>query len=112
MALKIKPQPVPVSLLGMQPQMALAAQIVAGVFAKHDLDCDTTSCTEGKHGRGSKHPIGHALDFSLAEANKITPRMADNITADCKAALGREFDVVNEGNHLHVEFDPKQGVNQ
>ncbi len=112
MALKIKKLKNEVSLLGMTPQMCIASIIVAGVFDKHGLDAYITSGTEGVHDRASKHFQGNGEDFSFTEANRISVIMAENITNDCRIALGRDFDVVNEGNHLHIEWDPKQGVNQ
>lgn len=110
--LKIKPQPTPVSLIAVSPQIVFADQVMTGIFAAHDLDCEVTSGSEGRHGYGSLHFIGNGRDYSLAAANKIAAVTADNIVREAKAALGREFDVVNEGDHVHVEWQPKVGVNQ
>jgi hypothetical protein len=30
---------------------------------------------------------------------------------DLRDALADDFDVVEEGNHIHIEFQPKRGVN-
>ena len=56
-----------------------------------------TSKREGNHFAGSCHPEGDAIDFlGLGEP---MPKL--------KAVCGKDFDVVNEGNHIHCEYDPK-----
>ncbi len=59
-----------------------------------------TSVSEGKHSAGSLHYVGHAFDMRL-------PGDPDTFVADLKEALGDEFDVVLEGDHVHVEYQPK-----
>lgn len=62
-----------------------------------------TSTNEGTHGAGSFHYANLALDFNTVRMLDITPTVLDNIRAD----LGLDFDVVDEGNHIHIEYDPK-----
>lgn len=56
-----------------------------------------TSIREGNHGKGSLHYIGFAWDFKKQgiSINKI------------KDILGQKFDVIDEGTHVHAEYDPK-----
>lgn len=95
---------VPVRLLGMRPEMVLAAGIVDGVFMLYaQQDACITSVTDGVHQRKSLHAKGYAMDFrtrGLSETQK--PLIAN----ECSNYLGPEFDVVLETDHLHVEWDP------
>jgi hypothetical protein len=94
-----------VSLRGLIPQMSIALTVIASQFHAVGLNCIITSGTDGRHKRASAHYTGRALDFrtwgfaSHADALEFA--------ADVKAALGRDFDVVLESDHLHVEWDPK-----
>jgi len=62
-----------------------------------------TSAHDGTHSAGSLHDDGLALDlrvwgFSQAEAKRVT--------AEMQQRLGRRWDCIYEGDHLHVEYDP------
>jgi hypothetical protein len=93
--LQIKPG---VNLLGLSPQMEIAVQVVNGVFAEANLDCVITSACDSVHGKHSHHYKGHAVDFRMPIVPSIVEKIAE--------ALGPQFQVINETNHIHVEFDP------
>ena len=62
-----------------------------------------TSAHDGVHSEGSLHEDGLAIDlrvwgFSEAEARRTS--------AEIQQRLGRRWDVVYEGTHIHVEYDP------
>jgi len=91
---------------------AMAAIMMAAVSA-YDVEQShavITSAIDSKHGRGSLHYVGHALDFRTKAAG-VKPLKADRIVANMKAMLGPDFDVLNEGDHIHVEWQPKGAVN-
>lgn len=77
---------------------------VCPVFDEFGVDTVITSGTDGKHGEHSKHYTMEALDFRTRHL-KVENHAA--LVHRCKHALGKDFDVVLEGDHLHVEFDPK-----
>jgi hypothetical protein len=63
-----------------------------------------TSGLDGKHSRKSLHYSGNAFDirtfiYTTSEVNKLIPAL--------KLVLGSDYDVVYEGNHIHIEYDPK-----
>lgn len=63
-----------------------------------------TSILDGKHRDGSKHYDGQAFDirtfiYTVTELNELM--------AALKEALGPDFDVVLENDHIHIEYDPK-----
>ena len=105
--MKIKPG---VRLIGLTPQMVLAAIVVNDIFWSLSLECVITSCNDGKHSSQSLHYKGQAMDFRThypqLDGKEIWLRNK------VKDALGDDFDVVMEAigtpnEHLHVEYDPK-----
>jgi pyruvate-formate lyase-activating enzyme len=61
-----------------------------------------TSTYEGNHGEGSLHYADDAIDMRKIEARPIDGE--DKI----KEKLGKDYDVVLERDHIHVEYDPKK----
>jgi hypothetical protein len=62
-----------------------------------------TSAHDGTHSAGSLHDDGLAIDlrvwgFSDAQAKRAT--------AEIQSRLGERWDVVYEGTHIHIEYDP------
>ncbi len=62
-------------------------------------DLFITSLRDGNHSAGSLHYIGDAFDIG---GNHF--RLDRDVI---KNKLGKDFDVVNEGHHYHIEYDPK-----
>jgi len=88
----------------LSPQMAIAAGIIDEIYALHGFEeCWITSGDDGVHSLGSKHYIGNALDFRTRD---IPEDLRANVAADAGRILGENYDVVLEGTHLHVEYDP------
>ena len=64
-----------------------------------------TSCVDGTHSAGSYHYYGLAVDFRTRSFDSTA---AVKLAAErLRRALGINYDVVIEKNHLHVEYDPK-----
>lgn len=93
-----------VRIHGIGTEMVLAFYIIAEVYREFGVECVITSGIEGTHSLGSEHYKGDALDFRTRDATKT---QAFGIAEEVKKRLGDHFDVVLEGNHLHVEYDPK-----
>lgn len=89
---------------GMKPEILLGIIIASQVYEKYNIDYVITEVSGGKHGRGSLHYVGFAVDTRTRDMNKA---LQLKITKEVGIALGDEFDVLLEGNHLHVEFQPK-----
>ena len=90
---------------GLQPAMILAAMVCDSVMGKRGKDAVITCGIDGKHMAGSKHYVGLAFDMRTSE---LTPTEVAVVRNEIKSALGDDYDIVIEGNHLHVEVDPKQ----
>jgi len=95
---------VPVSLKKLQPQMAVAANVISGVYKElAGADCYITSGDEGEHSANSLHYEGLALDFRI---RNVAPRFHGALSVEIMGALSDEYDVVLEETHVHVEYDP------
>jgi hypothetical protein len=95
-----------VKCFGIRPEMVLCAMIVASVYSEfNNASCVITSITDGTHGTHSHHYKGFAMDFRTRHVPVgVRQKIADRI----QAALGAEFQVRLESNHIHVEFDPER----
>jgi hypothetical protein len=100
-----------VRLEGLQPQMVLAALIVHTIFEQWGYECIITSGSDGKHkgsaNRPSRHYSGNGLDFRIRH---VVKENRPALVKDLSEALGPDFDVVLHATHVHVEYDPKEGV--
>ena len=66
-----------------------------------------TSVNDGTHGKGSLHPLGCALDirkWNLREEHR--PKVVSLLVK----RLGKEYDVILESTHIHVEWQPKETI--
>lgn len=99
--MKIKPG---ASIKGLRPEMVLACSIIDSLFIEAAIEFVITEGTGGKHGPGSLHYVGLAIDV---RSRDIPGQVLPTLLADMKENLGAEFDVVMETDHIHVEFQPK-----
>lgn len=88
---------------GMRPEIALAASIADAVYRSHGYDLVITSLLDGKHSATSLHYSGAAMDL---RTRHLKAGDADAIVTDLSDALGQDYDVVLESDHIHVEFQP------
>jgi hypothetical protein len=75
---------------------------IQDVLRYYDQELVITSTYEGNHGEGSLHYADDAIDMRKIEARPIDGE--DKI----KEKLGKDYDVVLERDHIHVEYDPKK----
>jgi RHS repeat-associated protein len=66
-------------------------------------DAVVTFGTNGTHGDGSLHYPGFAVDLRTRDLSADQRREATDLLRE---RLGDNYDVVDEGNHIHVEWDP------
>lgn len=91
---------------GARPELVLGLLVAAGVYEDHGRALIVLHVVDGRHMRGSLHYVGAAADLGLIQGG-------DNeaLRQDLHAALGAEWDVVLEPGHIHIEWQPKTGVN-
>ena len=93
-----------VAIAGMRPELMLALVIAERIYAQFDHAVVITSVLDGQHMRGSLHYVGAAGDLRLPLSD-VSP-----IVGLLRAALGDNYDVVLESDHIHIEFQPKVGT--
>ena len=93
-----------VRVLGLRPEILLFVMAAQAAYAKRGADLVITSGIEGTHSRGSEHYTGLAVDV---RTSNLAPSQVTDVIAELKAALGPDFDILLEDDHLHAEWDPK-----
>ncbi len=96
-----------VTVTGIRPELLLAIMITSDVYRKHGHELVITSLLDGKHSQTSLHYSGCAFDARTTAAG-ISPTKVLEIANALGEALTNDFDVVIEGDHLHVEYQPRQ----
>jgi hypothetical protein len=89
-------------LCGVKPEVALALLVIDGVFKQFGYTLRLTEVTGARHKPKSLHYQGQAVDIGLPPDGQ---RPA--VLAVLRDALGGEFDVVEELDHWHIEWQPK-----
>jgi hypothetical protein len=88
---------------GLKPETVLAISISHSIYLKHSYELTVTSIMDGKHSKNSLHYNGYAFDL---RTNNLKGNDATLITNELSEALGDDYDVVLEKDHIHVEYDP------
>lgn len=99
--------------LELQPKMSAAIPLIDKAYSDVWPDCEheavCTSGKDGKHMEGSFHPKGLAMDLRSRDLHQTT---IYSLAAALRARLNgnetvnRPYQIVIEGDHLHVEYDP------
>ena len=66
-----------------------------------------TSANDGKHKEGSKHYTNEAFDIRIRNIRGPLVSQARGWRDRMRSALGKDYDVILEHDHLHAELDPK-----
>lgn len=94
-----------VTLAGIKIEMRPVLIAADAIWQEHGKKLVVTSSTGGAHSAGSFHYYGYALDL---RSWYFSRKIATEVTRKLRLALGSDYDVVNEGTHIHVEYDPKE----
>ena len=90
-----------VDISRLRPEIRKKLSEIEKINARFDpRDLVITSTYEGTHGAGSLHYANLAIDIRK-------PPGAANFVEALKVALKRDYDIVLEGDHIHIEYDPK-----
>lgn len=61
-----------------------------------------TSANDGKHTVNSLHYVGQAIDIRSRDMHD-----SDRVCYFLRMSLGKHFDIINEMDHIHIEYDIK-----
>lgn len=90
---------------GIQPEAVLG--IITAISALDSAQPGVlwiSSITDREHSIGSLHYTGAAFDLVLDADSPTQATYADSL----QLYLGPEYDVIDEGDHVHVEWQPKR----
>ena len=91
-----------VSLVGIQPEALVGIDGCLSVFHESGFIITLTSCRDGKHSRYSHHYKGLAWDIRVWDLRGRIDWMCNRL----RQRLGPDYQVINEEDHIHVEYDP------
>ena len=74
---------------------------VEKIYSNYRQELVITSTYEGVHSASSLHYSNDAIDCRLPTNNLV------EIVREIKSTLGKDYDVVIEVDHLHIEYDPE-----
>lgn len=92
-----------VSVDGIKKEIITIIGFLSYVFESMGKPLVITSCTDGKHMKGSKHYSGNAIDIRIRH---LTQKEIDSLIRRFKLWYDKDYDIVLEKDHIHVEYDP------
>jgi len=92
-----------VKINGIRSELVLALNIINSIYEAYNSELVITSVVEGKHMPKSLHYVGFAVDLRPPENDDVR----DLVFEEIKDSLKEDFDVLEEGNHFHIEYQPK-----
>lgn len=75
-------------------------RIIDNIFGRNGNEAVLTATFGGLHSPSSFHYVDLAADFRLGIHNDV-------ILKELRQHLGKDYDVVLETTHFHIEYDPK-----
>ena len=88
----------------LQPQIVLAVVVASSFYKDFGYDLVVTSFSDGIHSPNSLHYSGNAVDLRTRNVREVDMMP---IIGGIRRALGSDFDVIFESDHLHIEYQPK-----
>jgi len=92
-----------VELEGLSAIMTIVLIEAPSIWQKYGKNLVITSALEGKHCKDSLHYSGFALDLRNRD---ISIKDREDVKKELSSVLGRDFTVLLESDHYHVEYDP------
>jgi len=90
---------------GLRSELLFAIITAQEVYNKHGYDLVITSLNDAKHSQTSLHYSGAAVDLRTVVLNPEEDW--DAIAREIKSRLNIHYDVINESNHIHLEYQPR-----
>lgn len=93
-----------VSLQGIRPELVMGLMVADTICKEYGVDMVVTSVCDSKHSLTSLHYAGQAADIRTHNMKGQEAIIREKIAE----ALPEDFDVVLEGNHIHLEYQPRR----
>ena len=99
-----------VILSNLQPQMLIALMAADEVYRKYDRVLTITSANDSEHALKSFHYSGNAVDLRIQNPINSVQYFSDpqDVCSQIKRKLNVDFDVIYEGDHFHIEYQPRK----
>lgn len=91
-----------VKVSNLKPQLIIAFIVANDVYKAHGQELVITSCDDSKHGVGTLHGQGFAFD---ARTSYFLKGESERVANEIRAKIDDCFDIVNESDHIHIEYD-------
>jgi uncharacterized protein YcbK (DUF882 family) len=89
---------------GMTPELLAGLMICDEVYRSWSTIMVVVHVKDGQHMRASLHYSGNAADI---RTSTLPEGKVKDVAQEIAEALGGEYDVVLESDHLHIEYQPK-----
>lgn len=96
-----------VDVSNLQPEILVGILVAQSVYSTYGFDCIITSLKDGVHSKQSLHyrdGLCRAVDLRI---NHLPNELVANLAAEIRLRLTTDYDLVQESDHLHLEYDPK-----
>ena len=91
---------------GFSSEILFAIVVTYDVFREHHESVAISCGTDGTHTANSPHYAGNAFDIRRPNEDKM-----DTILTDLRRALGKDYQVLPEVSHIHVQYRPADPLN-
>ena len=95
-----------VNPIGIQAELLLALIIAERVYDEHGTELVITSLNDSYHSWTSLHYNGCAADLRVRDFPPSV-KHAD-VAEQIKSRLTKDYDVIAEANHIHIEWQPRR----
>jgi len=94
-----------VNIASLHPKLRERLSDIDYVFWGYtDQEAVIISGNDGQHAEKSLHYADRAIDL---RAWYLSGETMENVVLALRRELGEDFNVVEEDNHIHIEYDPK-----
>jgi hypothetical protein len=94
--------PVNISASGKIQEAMLKADMISRKISGKEII--VTSLLDGVHSKNSFHYSGNAVDLRTWI---YTGHQIKTLVKELQLMLGSDYDVIDEEDHIHIEYDPK-----
>ena len=90
-----------VTLQGVRSELLLALMIVSDLCSVHNMILRVSAICNGRHMRNSLHYTGAAVDLVVDIGS-----VREAFMTELRYRLGPAYDAIDEGTHIHIEYQP------